>query len=273
MSTGTSCLHCGQDIAERTTAGSRFCCSGCEAAYGLIQGLGLDTYYARRSIDPDARPLRPDEEVRAADFSAHASTTKDGHATLHLMVDGLQCAACVWLIETVLRREPGVTYARLNMTTRRLIITWDPDLSDAAAVTGPVLRLGYRLVPFDPEKLDAAEALRERELLRALGVAGFSAANVMLLSVAIWAGHSQGMGPATRDLLHWVSALIAMPAILYAAKPFFRSAWNALKSRRTNMDVPISIGVTLATGMSLAETIREPNMPISTARSRCCSSC
>ena len=256
MSTGISCLHCGQDLGEQNVSASQFCCSGCEAAYSLIQGLGLDTYYARRSIDPDARPLRPDEEARPADFSAHTATTPDGHATLHLMVDGLQCAACVWLIETVLRREPGVTHARLNMTTRRLTITWDPALNDAATVTGPVIRLGYRLVPFDPEKLDAAEAVRERELLRALGVAGFSAANVMLMSVAIWAGHSQGMGPATRDLLHWVSALIAMPAILYAAKPFFRSAWSALKSRRTNMDVPISIGVTLATGMSLAETIR-----------------
>jgi Cu2+-exporting ATPase len=256
MSTGISCLHCGQDLGEQNVSASQFCCSGCEAAYSLIQGLGLDTYYARRSIDPDARPLRPDEEARPADFSAHTATTPDGHATLHLMVDGLQCAACVWLIETVLRREPGVTHARLNMTTRRLTIAWDPALNDAATVTGPVIRLGYRLVPFDPEKLDAAEAVRERELLRALGVAGFSAANVMLMSVAIWAGHSQGMGPATRDLLHWVSALIAMPAILYAAKPFFRSAWSALKSRRTNMDVPIFIGVTLATGMSLAETIR-----------------
>ena len=89
-----------------------------------------------------------------------------------------------------------------------------------------------------------------------MAVAGFSAGNVMLLSVSIWAGHSQGMGPATRDLLHWFSALIALPAIAYAGRPFFRSAWRALKSRRTNMDVPISIGVTLATGMSLAETIR-----------------
>lgn len=256
MSTGTSCLHCGQDLGERATAGGQFCCSGCEAAFGLIKGLGLDTYYARRSIDPDARPLRPDEEARTTDFSAHVAATPDGHATLHLMVDGLQCAACVWLIETVLRRESGVTHARLNMTTRRLTVTWDPMLADAATVTAPVIGLGYRLVPFDPEKLDAAEAVRERELLRALGVAGFSAANVMLLSVAVWAGHSQGMGPATRDLLHWVSALIAMPAILYAARPFFRSAWSALKARRTNMDVPISIGVTLATGMSLAETIR-----------------
>src|SRR3954447_23888687 len=256
MSTGISCLHCGQDLGEQNGSASQFCCSGCEAAYGLIQGLGLDTYYARRSIDPDTRPLRPDEDARSVGSSPNAAPRADGHATLHLMVDGLQCAACVWLIETVLRREPGVTHARLNMTTRRLTIAWDLALNDAATVTGPVIRLGYRLVPFDPEKLDAAEAVRERELLRALGVAGFSAANVMLLSVAIWAGHSQGMGHATRDLMHWISALIAMPAILYAAKAFFRSAWGALKSRRTNMDVPISIGVTVATGMSLAETIR-----------------
>src|SRR3954447_7228878 len=256
MSTGISCLHCGQDLGEQNGSASQFCCSGCEAAYGLIQGLGLDTYYARRSIDPDTRPLRPDEDARSVGSSPNAAPRADGHATLHLMVDGLQCAACVWLIETVLRREPGVTHARLNMTTRRLTIAWDLALNDAATVTGPVIRLGYRLVPFDPEKLDAAEAVRERELLCALGVAGFSAANVMLLSVAIWAGHSQGMGHATRDLMHWISALIAMPAILYAAKAFFRSALGALKSRRTNMDVPISIGVTLATGMSLAETIR-----------------
>lgn len=248
-----TCLHCGQEVPGR---GAGFCCSGCEAAYALIRDLGLDTYYARRSIDPDARPIRPDEDAAPADFSAHVSVGADGRASLHLMVDGLQCAACVWLIETVLRRQPGVSHARLNMTTRRLTVTWDPAATDAAEVAGAVVRLGYRLVPFDPAKLEAAEAVKERELLRALGVSGFAAANVMLLSVAIWAGHSQGMGPATRDLMHWVSALIAMPAILYAARPFVRSAWAALSARRTNMDVPISIGVTLATGMSLAETIR-----------------
>ncbi|WP_158047271.1 heavy metal translocating P-type ATPase [Skermanella pratensis] len=248
-----ACLHCGQEISGRNAG---FCCSGCEAAYALIRDLGLDAYYARRCIDPDARPIRPDEDAAPADFSAHVSTGADGRAGLHLMVDGLQCAACVWLIETVLRRQPGVTHARLNMTTRRLTVTWDPAVTDAAEVAGAVVRLGYRLVPFDPAKLEAAEASKERELLRALGVSGFAAANVMLLSVAIWAGHAQGMGPATRDLMHWVSALIAMPAILYAARPFVRSAWAALSARRTNMDVPISIGVTLATGMSLAETIR-----------------
>src|SRR3954466_14762240 len=117
MSTGISCLHCGQDLGEQNVSASQFCCSGCEAAYSLIQGLGLDTYYARRSIDPSPGPPRPDEEARPADFSAHTATTPDGHATLHLMVDGLQCAACVWLIETVLRSGTGGVHAPLNTPT------------------------------------------------------------------------------------------------------------------------------------------------------------
>ena len=87
-------------------------------------------------------------------------------------------------------------------------------------------------------------------------MAGFAAANVMFLSVSVWAGHGQGMGPATRDLLHWFSALIAMPAVAYAGRPFFRSAWRALRAGRANMDVPISVGVILATAMSLSETVR-----------------
>jgi Cu2+-exporting ATPase len=261
----TSCQHCGQDIPVSgrpvsgdpvSGGGARFCCTGCEAAYETVRGLGLDQYYARRCIDPEARPIRPNDDLLRADFSAHVRTAPDGAASLHLMVDGLQCAACVWLIETVLRRQPGVRIARLNMTTRRLTLTWDPAEADVNALVGSVLRLGYRLVPFDPERMGVAEAQAERELLRCLAVAAFAAANVMLLSVAVWAGHSQGMGPATRELMHWVSALIAMPAVVYAARPFFRSAWNALKNRRTNMDVPISIGVTLATGMSLVETMR-----------------
>src|SRR4051794_30040571 len=176
MSTSTSCLHCGQEIVVQNNptekdglaASAEFCCGGCEAAHSLIQGLGLDQYYARRCIDPDARPIRPDEEALRTDFTAHVKTAPDGSANLHLMVDGLQCAACVWLIETVLRRQPGVRHARLNMTTRRLALTWDPALTDANAVTGAVIQLGYRLMPFDPERLNAAEARTERDLLKAL---------------------------------------------------------------------------------------------------------
>src|SRR5690606_23042732 len=100
------------------------------------------------------------------------------------------------------------------------------------------------------------EADETRELLRALAVAGFAAGNVMLLSVSVWSGLAEDMGPATRALMHWVSALIALPAVAYAGRPFFRSALAALRSARTNMDVPVSLGVILAAGMSLSETLR-----------------
>ncbi|NYZ13188.1 cadmium-translocating P-type ATPase [Azospirillum sp. RWY-5-1] len=248
------CLHCGQPLgAERV--GEGFCCTGCAAAYDLVRGLGLERYYERRCVDPNARPLRPDEEAATIDCTAHARPTGKGTHALNLMVDGLQCGACVWLIETALRRQHGVVHARLNMTTRRLSVEWRPEETDANAVVGTLTRLGYRAMPFDPEKLGQVQRRGETELLRCMAVAGFAAGNVMLLSVSVWAGHSQGMGPATRDLMHWLSALICLPAIAFAVRPFARSALQALANRRTNMDVPITIGVLLATGMSLFETI------------------
>jgi Cu2+-exporting ATPase len=113
------------------------------------------------------------------------------------------------------------------------------------------------VVPFDPEALAVADNRHERELLKAMAVAGFAASNVMLLAVSIWAGHFSGMGDATRTFMHWVQALIVLPAIVYAGRPFFRSALTALKAGGTNMDVPISLAVILAPAMSLFETIRQ----------------
>ncbi|PWC44863.1 heavy metal translocating P-type ATPase metal-binding domain-containing protein [Azospirillum sp. TSO22-1] len=252
------CLHCGQEIpagAEPVSSDQTgpFCCSGCEAAYDLVRGLGLERYYERRSVDPQARPLRPESDAPAVDFAPHAKPGADGTATLHLMVDGLHCAACVWLIETALARTAGVTYARLNMTTRRLTITWRTAETDANTAVDTITRLGYRAVPFDPERLGSDQLKTEKELLRSMAVAGFAAGNIMLFSVSVWSGYND-MGTATRDLMHWLSALIGLPAIAYAVRPFARSALGALKRGRTNMDVPITIGVTLTAAMSLFET-------------------
>lgn len=250
-----SCRHCGLPVGTDTPDGGRaFCCAGCAAAYALVAGLGLDAYYRRRTIDPNQRPLKPEEDT-SIDFASYV-VGEAGVSRVTLVVEGLHCAACVWLIETVLSRQPGVVSARVNMTTRRLALSWRSDETDAERLVGVVARLGYRLVPFDAGRIDHERKRREGELVRAMAVAGFAAGNVMLLSVSIWAGAGQGMGPATRDLLHWISALVAMPAIAYAGRPFFRSALSVLRMRRTNMDVPISIGVLLATAMSLYQTVR-----------------
>ena len=239
-------------MAEGLTDG--FCCPGCRGAYALINDLGLDAYYRRRVVDGDSRPLRPeDESDLPTDFAAHVRQTPQGLDEIHLMIEGLQCAACVWLIEAILARNPAVVWGRVNMTTRRLIVRWKPDRQTAGEVLAPILAVGYRLIPYDPERLANAVESQEKELLRAMAVAGFAAGNVMLFSVSIWAGTD--MGPATRTFMHWVSALIALPAILYCIRPFARSAVAALSHGRSNMDVPITIGVTIASGMSLFETI------------------
>ncbi|HCK20542.1 MAG TPA: heavy metal translocating P-type ATPase, partial [Thalassospira sp.] len=256
-----SCRHCGEPVTALSPAAPDFCCSGCAGAYALLGELGLTSYYNRRAIDPKVRALRPDEdEVANVDFTELASTDGDGNHHLNLMVDGIHCAACVWLIETLLQRNPNVLQARVNMTTRRLRLSWQGELGDIDDIIRPVMQMGYRLIPFDPAALEQATASRNKELLRCLAVAGFAAGNVMLLSVSVWAGYFQGMGGATRDLFHWISALIALPAAAYAGLPFYRSAVGAIRNRRVNMDVPISLGVILALGMSLAQTIRgEPH--------------
>jgi Cu2+-exporting ATPase len=245
------CAHCGLPAP----AGKRFCCPGCAAAFATIEGLGLGRYYLSRVLDPAQRAPRPDVVLRG-DLARHVVTHPDGSCELTLAVDGLQCGACVWLIEQVLAREPEVTAGRVNMTTRRLRLVWRGGADRAAALVARVAALGYRLVPFDTVALGQARDATGAALLRALAVAGFAAGNVMLISIGIWAGLGASMGPATTALLHWVSALIAMPAIAYAGRPFFASAAAALRHGRTNMDVPITLGVLLVTGVSLAETIQ-----------------
>ncbi|MDK9721391.1 MAG: heavy metal translocating P-type ATPase metal-binding domain-containing protein [Rhodospirillales bacterium] len=252
-----SCRHCGQDLIPGKEIGGQYCCAGCQAAHDLVEGLGLDQYYQRRSLDPAQRPLVPEEDDAArVDFTQHAKPGQKGDLVLYLMVEGLHCAACVWLIENVLARQPGVTHARLNMTTRRLELRWTDGAADPNLLARSVTQLGYRLVPYDPARIGDAVSAHEKELLKCMAVAGFAAGNVMLFSVSIWAGQADYMGWATRTFLHWLSALIALPAVVYSGRPFFKSAYEALSAKRTNMDVPISLGVLLATGMSLWETVR-----------------
>ncbi|NVK18985.1 MAG: cadmium-translocating P-type ATPase [Methylocystaceae bacterium] len=249
-----TCLHCGDPIPPLSDGAEGFCCKGCEGAYNLINGLGLKTYYERRTLDPDVKALRPDDDAAQIDYRAHI-IEEDGINTLYLMVEGIHCAACVWLIETALAKQETVDQARVNMSTRRLVLKWHGDKIDPNRLVSVITGLGYRLVPYDPNLLNTENQKREKELLRAMAVAGFATANVMLFSVSVWAGYSQGMMQSTRDLMHWLSALVALPAIAYAGRPFYRSALTALRSGRSNMDVPISMAVVLTAGMSLFQVI------------------
>ena len=164
-------------------------------------------------------------------------------------VPGIHCAGCLSKIENGLPQTPGIYSARVNLSARRVAIGHDPGLAPPD-IKAAIVALGFDAEPLADPGQDVAAA-EGRMLVRALAVAGFAAMNIMLLSVSIWSG-AEG---ATRTMFHWLSALIALPTVAYAGQPFFRSAWAALRQSRTNMDVPISIGVLLTTGMSLFETV------------------
>ncbi len=171
-------------------------------------------------------------------------------ARLMLSVPAAHCAACLTTVEDGLQKLPGIHSARMNLTLKRVSVEADPDVTADDVITA-LQSLGYEAHELDPGLLSATETDRQgRELLMRLGVAGFSMMNVMLLSVAVWSGAED----ATRDLFHWISAAIALPTVIFAGQPFFKNAWNSLKVGRLGMDVPISLAIILASGISLFET-------------------
>ncbi|WP_414656064.1 heavy metal translocating P-type ATPase [Ferrovibrio sp.] len=239
-------------MSDTSGNGPAFCCSGCAGAHALIKGLGLERYYAMRDMAAVSQPFA----AEAADWVEFVRSDPDGTRHAELLIEGLHCAACLWLIERALRAQAGVTRARLSATTRRLSLAWTGDAARINALADTIARLGYRCLPVTADAAEKVGSSEERSLLRAMGVAGFAAANIMLLSVSVWSGAAGSMGAGTRDLFHVISALIAIPAIAYAGRPFFHSAWTALRQGRTNMDVPVSIGVVLALLVSLFELTR-----------------
>jgi Cu2+-exporting ATPase len=188
----------------------------------------------------------------ALDYGALVTRGADGARRFEAAIEGMTCAACIGEIENGLRDLPGLAQARVNYTNRRLTLEWRDDAFDLAAAFERMRRMGYALHPFELAESEREEMETSRWLLRCLAIAGFAAMNVMLLSVGVWFGAD--IDPSTRDLFHGVSALIALPAAAFAGQPFFRSAFAALRAGRLNMDVPISLGVLLALGMSVYET-------------------
>ncbi|PLL14281.1 ATPase [Tabrizicola sp. TH137] len=179
-----------------------------------------------------------------------AAAVEEKGARLMLSLPTAHCAACISTVEQAVQAVPGVRSARVNLTLRRLSVEAGTEVT-AERLIGVLKGVGYEAHELDPGLLSATETDRQgRDLLMRLGVAGFSMMNVMLLSVAVWSG----AGDATRDLFHWISAAIALPTVVFAGQPFFKSAWASLRVGRLGMDVPISLALILASSISLFET-------------------
>lgn len=199
---------------------------------------------------PTIDPNGPDRRAAAREELRLASREiESGLWQTDLSVPGIHCGACIHTIEKAIGALPGVTRARVNLSTKRTTIQWRADAPPPFIET-------LNAIGYDAHLHDDLAGTKDNtlsELIRALAVAGFAASNIMLLSVSIWSGADA----ATRDLFHWISAAIALPTLIYSGSVFYRSAWQSLRHGRTNMDVPISIGVALAFGLSIYETIHQ----------------
>ncbi len=256
------------------------CCQGCRAAAQWIEQLGLGDYYRLRERSPgrlrgggdgragkaflgstSAIPPASSGEDRGAfpglGLERHVVRALDGGlAEVMLLVDGLRCAACVWLIERAVGALPGVASVQVNPTARRARIVFDAGRSSLAALLETIARAGYRPLPLDASALDDARRRESRDALKRLLVAGFGAMQSMMYATALYVGAVDAMDDAARALFRWLGFLVATPVVLYAARPFFAGAIRSLAARRIGMDVPVALAIAAIYAASLYVALR-----------------
>lgn len=250
-----NCLHCGENTKNLE---EKFCCLGCFAAYKIINESGFQNYYKLREENFSAGKIKPEinENLDISEFVFHE---KDETNSVSLMIQGMHCAACIWLIESILKKQKNVVDARINLSKKNLFLRWRGEAKDGNNLIKLIHEIGYKALPFDREILERSEKKYNDGILRALAVAGFGAGNVMLFSFSLWFTNQNQMGIQTRNLLHFFSSLIALPVIIFSARPFFSSAIRSIKQGYPNMDLAISLAIFLACIVSLLETFRGAN--------------
>jgi len=247
-----NCLHCEKNLEEKQ---KDFCCNGCEFAYQIIHENNCQSYYISRKINAEEPSLKPDlgDEL---DILELISTYPNNEFQIDLMIRGLHCGACIWLIESLLKKQNNVIEARINLTQKTLRIKWAGEKKYGNDLIKLISKIGYKLFPADPEILKKIEDKFDNKIFKALAVAGFGAGNIMLFSLPLWFDSSLEIKGATRKLLHLLSSVIALPVLIYSGRIFFISAFNSLKAKLPNMDVPISIAIFLASIVSIFQTFR-----------------
>jgi Cu2+-exporting ATPase len=260
------CFHCGLPVPVGTRYGVHtgadrraVCCAGCEAAASAIIGQGFGDYYRLREHAAD-RPSGADAGDDPALYDdpgvQRRFVSRDGdRCAAMLLLEGIRCAACAWLNEQAISRLPGVLGVEVNFATHRANVSWDSSRIRLSEILAAVRRVGYRASPYDPARADALDRGERREALWRLFVAGFGMMQVMMYAVPAYIAAEGEMSADIEQLLRWASLVLTLPVVGYSAAPFFAGAWRDLGLRRLGMDVPVSLGIGVAFGASVAATL------------------
>jgi Cu2+-exporting ATPase len=252
----------GADYAVVIDGESRaMCCHGCQAVAQAIVDGGLTSFYQHREA-PSRRPedLVPEALARMSLYDqpalqrsfVHGDDAQ--HKTASLILEGITCAACVWLNERHVKALPGVVDFSVNYSTHRARVTWDDSRIQLSDILRAITAIGYVAHPFDPGRQEAVHKKEKSAALRRLAVAALGAMQVMMLAVAMYAGEYTGMEEDMRNFMRWVSLLLTVPVVFYSASSFFVNAWRDLKRRQLGMDVPVSLAIGAAFSASVWST-------------------
>lgn len=261
------CFHCGlviapgDDFHSQLGGGKRqFCCFACKSVCEAIYEAGLEGYYKRTPqgtlLAPPPTPPKDVEMYDLVDVQQEFVNARGDLLDAHLLVEGIHCAACVWLIERGMMRIPGVHSANVNLAGKRLHIRWDSKKVKLSNIIKELSKVGYSGVPYDPETAEGAMKRTNRAMLFRLFFAGFGMMNLTLISIALYSGAGTG---EFRNFFHWMGCALATPTLLYSGFPFFKGAWSGLRNMRLTMDLPISIGLSVTYAYSLYVTMDVSN--------------
>jgi len=259
------CFHCGlplppKDDYSAEIAGEKrqFCCIGCREVCRAIYDAGLEGFYQRT---PEGTLLAPPPEIPKDIALYDLEEVQEEFVVQHgdereinLLVEGIHCAACVWLIERSLAAVSGITSAQVNLAGRRLLVRWDNSRLKLSDIIRRLGDIGYAAVPFDPEVAEGALKKQNRAFLFRMAFAGFAMMNLMWISIALYAGADEG---EFRSLFHWLGFVLATPTLFYSGWPFFKGAWTGLRRRHLTMDLPIAVGATTTYLYSLYITVTQ----------------
>ncbi|MEW6690143.1 MAG: heavy metal translocating P-type ATPase metal-binding domain-containing protein, partial [Pseudomonadota bacterium] len=222
-----------------------FCCAGCQAVASTIAAAGFERYYETRSATActpvELLPASElDDPLAQAQFVASAGE-HGREATL--ILDRIRCAACLWLIEQWLRRQPGVLRASVNYATRRALVAWDERRAKLSQLVAAVRAIGYDAYPWDPQRQALLERDERRKALWRLFVAGFGAMQVMMYAFPAYLDPGGALPRDVEALFHWASLALTLPVLVFSCAPFFAAAWQDARHRRVSLDTPIALGI------------------------------
>lgn len=263
-----SCFHCGLPLPPDETfveeidgAPRHFCCFGCQSVCRVIYDAGLEGFYQRT---PDGTllgpPPEPPKDVGLYDLDEVQEEfirELGEEREIHLLVEGIHCAACVWLIERTLGRMPGVLNAQVNLSGKRLLLRWDNRQVKLSEIIRRLGEIGYAAVPFDPEAAEGTIKKQNRALLFRMAFAGFTMMNLLWISIAIYAGADTADEGQFLNLFRWIGFGLATPTLFYSGWPFLKGAWSGLRNMHLTMDLPIAIGATTTYLYSVYITLTE----------------